>query len=584
MDAEKHAIVDAIVAVHVRDPIAGRADVLKGREVRERLMTAGTPEFQAMRVEILAYLIREPHLVDAFISAYEETQGDVDAALSSAAAATMPKGTVRHLPRQGTSKFFAPEKMRRLLDPKDEAQLFDHLVDALVVLERKLADLDNVEEDNELEQAMLEVARRAKRIEGFAGLGTYFTEHLLGDRFVKRGASFPGSKLAAMSQRQKKHIVELASFFGDVEGVREAARRTTISCAGGVPLLDLRILRYAICTMQQTVGKKDESLFDLAVKYLRENTRVDESGKRSVVPLPPEASLTSLSEATSSIIAVKCVSKDGGSLQGLEYKPIFNSRRWVPVDVDWLLENGYGWVVQRCLEEKDQAVDIPPGRRRRKEKASSAIEDGAALFEDTDRARSTPTASHGPGLSLPVVGDSSIVHEQRSVVLDGLPVPFRQGARNDCLRCAVMNGLFLCGRVRRALSLSESLRYLPDVCADLQRGGGFNVRKLLQKAGLPRDRAGLGAILKTTLFDAVSNAAASSRTFFLVQLLDQTMADEHVVAVHCKAIYDSNQAAALPFSAASLDACAGGPGYACVGIKGCLVVSVVESKKRRRRK
>jgi len=58
------------------------------------------------------------------------------------------------------------------------------------------------------------------------------------------------------------------------------------------------------------------------------------------------------------------------------------------------------------------------------------------LFADDLRAHSTPTVSHGPDLSLPVVVIVRSSKKRHGPALDGLPVPFGFGADDDDRRGA----------------------------------------------------------------------------------------------------------------------------------------------------
>ena len=275
-EVKRRTIAEAAVRFLARNPIEERGDVKFGWQVRELVATLDVDVFERTSVELIAYFIREPKQAEAFIKAfiehYQQSPGNVHAALlaglTSAEQVDM-KGVERFLPTRGL-RWFSPKNLKRLIvdDPareKKEKDKFDDLVRAVIDLDKMIE--RGTDEDVLSAVTAVLVRKENKKIDGFAGPGTYFSEHLVRDRFVKLHAPLPGDELTKMSQGAAEHFVELRGHFTGIADVNQTAH--TLDLEETPPLLDLGTMRYVLCMICKAVSvKKGESFLAVARRYL----------------------------------------------------------------------------------------------------------------------------------------------------------------------------------------------------------------------------------------------------------------------------------------------------------------------------
>lgn len=622
------------MTVALVDSIYDRADVRQTGESRAIFRTwQGRGVVERMTAEVLAYLCREPLLQRAFVGALER-KWEFKAALTAAGKVRIPKGTERHLPSRATPQYFAPEKLKRLVKGGDDARKFADAVAAIVELEKTMEKYRNSEVTRD--DLNDEISKVEKKLAAIPGFGRYFKKHASGDRLVQGRVPHPGRELSPMSDSQRLHFKELAGLFGDVQGFQEAVVETTVD--GATPEFDLRRIQYAVCRMHQTV-KSRGTVVDVARRYLAKTTRVERlatGGEKRVViasgdgtavasrgdrspsvfrnaqhdeeevrwtslfglvaddandadddgssPSDSEGHATQLEgprvgddESCASLerrsTAVSKLRFDGRDDRGIRRFSVLEvaSRKWGPVTMAWLRNYGFERTMRWCEEHPGTPKKLALGRAV----LHDDVADGAMISDATD---ASPSRTHELVSSLPlVVADGTAAGDHRTV-LASTAVPFQQGREHICLKCAWQNTFALTNDEQATQSWSGKPMYLSEVCNEIQsRRLGYDARPLALEP-LPRDKVEQSKVRLLALLDAAPNAP--STTAFHLQLLDNNFEDTHVVVVHQGAIFDSNKAFALPLSARGLDACAGGAGRTCIGLVGCLVVSMSTKRKR----
>jgi hypothetical protein len=131
LDVERRTVARAIASFLARNPIEERGDVKFGFEVRRLLVTStNLGIFERTRVEVIAYLIREPKQANSFLKVFIEDylwRGDVLVGLLAgleAAEGVDMRGIRRFLPARGL-RWFSPTNLRRLIvdDPDSRPSL-----------------------------------------------------------------------------------------------------------------------------------------------------------------------------------------------------------------------------------------------------------------------------------------------------------------------------------------------------------------------------------------------------------------------------------------------------------------------------
>jgi len=244
---------------------------------------------------VIAYLIREPKQAKSFLEVFMEDyqwRGDVLVGLLAgltAAEHVDMRGIRRFLPARGL-RWFSPTNLRRLIvdDPaseKNERSKFEDPLHTVIVLDTKMV----LGTDEEVSSAMREVLMRQdkeKKIAGFAGPGSYFSEHLLRDRFIKLYKAFPGDKLTSMSESAAKHFVGLQDLFTGVTDIVEVMQSLELE---ETPFFDLGLLRYVVCMMCKAVPVAEgEHFFFVARRYI---SLLDFRNQQSIHVAPAELEL-----------------------------------------------------------------------------------------------------------------------------------------------------------------------------------------------------------------------------------------------------------------------------------------------------
>lgn len=307
-DQKTTTIAKAIVFCLAANPIEERADVFCGLEVQGRLAETDLGDFERTKIEVLAYLIREPLRVDTFMNRFVDTR-DAWTSLEAAEAVNLA-GAERHLPAR-TQNYFSPAALQRLVDPAREEKKFDDLVRRVVFLDMEIARASAVvagaARDEAVGVAVDAVMFRAGTLKGFSGEGSYHTEHLVRDRFVKAGAAFPGKELLPMGKDQEFHFGELRDLFGDLNGFVGFVGSLKLPAT---PFLDLGRLRYAICMIHKFVGGRHVPLLDVARSFLGENTTACDDEKEEELSIPASEEEELVLSSSSSVSTVSTDTTD----------------------------------------------------------------------------------------------------------------------------------------------------------------------------------------------------------------------------------------------------------------------------------